>query len=156
MLKNIFLLTLCAFFASLLSAQAIERKKAMGGYRYTQADKKLSLNQLGKILQSDAEAYPVFQSGKSQNGVGAVIGGIGGFLVGWPLGTALGGGTPNWKLAGIGAGLIVVSIPISTGAAKKMNRAVDMYNQKLGTGAVQRAAPELVLGANGVGVTWRF
>ena len=35
----------------------------------------------------------------------------GGFLIGWPLGTALAGGDPNWTLAAIGAGCVAIAIP---------------------------------------------
>jgi hypothetical protein len=37
----------------------------------------------------------------------------GGFMVGYTLGTAIAGGDPNWGVAGIGAGLIVVAVPLS-------------------------------------------
>ncbi len=41
-----------------------------------------------------------------------VLGGIGGALVGWQLGTYIGGGEPNWTLAAVGGGLIAVAIPL--------------------------------------------
>ena len=44
---------------------------------------------------------------------GQLLGGIGGFLVGWTLGTALGGGDPDWTVAGVGAGFIALSIPFA-------------------------------------------
>ena len=36
--------------------------------------------------------------------------------VGHSIGTAIGGGDPEWALAGVGAGLIAVAIPISSSA----------------------------------------
>ena len=52
-------------------------------------------------------------------------------MIGWPIGTAIGGGKPNWVLAGIGAGLIVIDIPLVKSAEKKLKKAVDTYNSGL-------------------------
>lgn len=41
-----------------------------------------------------------------------VLAGIGGALVGWQLGTYVGGGEPEWTLAAVGGGLIAVAIPL--------------------------------------------
>lgn len=60
-----------------------------------------------------------------------ILGYAGGFMIGWPLGTAIGGGEPNWALAGIGAGLVVLSIPLSSSAKKKTIKAIELYNQGL-------------------------
>ncbi len=46
----------------------------------------------------------------------------GGALVGWTLGTAIGGGDPEWYLAGIGAGLIAIAIPLDIIGKKRCER----------------------------------
>lgn len=51
-----------------------------------------------------------------------------GFLIGWPIGTAIGGGDPNWLLAGIGAGILIVAIPVSKAATTNALKAVEIYN----------------------------
>ncbi|WP_373942029.1 hypothetical protein OEG92_01135 [Polaribacter sejongensis] len=44
------------------------------------------------------------------------------------VGTAIGGGEPKWALVGVGAALIVASIPIVKAVNRKTKEAVDLYN----------------------------
>lgn len=53
---------------------------------------------------------------------GNVFAFIGGGLIGWPIGTLIGGGEPEWILAGIGAGCIAIGIPLAIMGAKQCNR----------------------------------
>ena len=86
-----------------------------------------------------------------------IMGGVGGFMVGWPIGTAIGGGEPNWIMAGIGAGLIVVAIPLSQNYNKKAKQAVDTYNIGLMTSSLwDKSELRLSMTGNGVGLTLRF
>lgn len=48
-----------------------------------------------------------------------VLGFAGGALIGWPLGTALGGGDPEWYLAGIGAVLVGGAIALEIVGKRK-------------------------------------
>ncbi|MAU26781.1 MAG: hypothetical protein CMH45_05175, partial [Muricauda sp.] len=89
--------------------------------------------------------------GFSNKTLSSIMGFVGGGLVGWPVGTAIGGGDANWALAGVGAGLIGVSIPISSSANKKTKQAVDVYNSSLGTTTFIEYKPQLKLIANGNG-----
>lgn len=57
-----------------------------------------------------------------------VLGFAGGFLIGWPIGTAVAGGEPQWELPAIGAGLVILAFPFSEQAKKKASIAVDLYN----------------------------
>ena len=93
---------------------------------------------------------------KSNYDIGTVFGFAGGFLVGWPLGTALGGGEPNWTLAGIGAGLIVVSIPFSTSYTKHAKKAVGIYNTGLSQTGLRKIDFNLGLTCNGIGIKMTF
>ncbi len=67
--------------------------------------------QLVKTMEPNEQAYKEIKAAQSTYTLAIIVGGVGGFMVGWPLGTALSGGEPNWIFAGIGAGLIVISIP---------------------------------------------
>jgi hypothetical protein len=71
------------------------------------------------------------QLAKKNYDAGAVFSFVGGFMVGWPCGTALAGGDPEWALAGVGAGLIAISIPFSTAYVKHTKNAVSLYNDGL-------------------------
>lgn len=79
-------------------------------------------------MEIDAEAFKEFKRAKSNYDAGQVLGFIGGFLIGWPLGTALGGGDPQWGLAGGGAALLLASIPLNSGFKKHAQRALTIYN----------------------------
>jgi len=78
-------------------------------------------------------------------------------MVGWPVGTAIGGGDPNWAMAGIGAGLIVVTIPISQKFNKQAKQAVDIYNLGLQeTSFWDKRELRFSMNGNGLGLTLRF
>jgi hypothetical protein len=80
----------------------------------------------------------------------------GGFLIGWPLGTAAAGGKPNWVLAGIGAGLTVVSMTFSGAYSKHARNAVNLYNNGLKKVGRSRSEIEVGLMCNGIGAKIRF
>ncbi|MBK8636390.1 MAG: hypothetical protein IPN72_23720 [Saprospiraceae bacterium] len=52
--------------------------------------------------------------GKFKYNAGKCLGLQVAFMIGYPLGALIRGGEPNWALAGVGAGLVVVSIPIAS------------------------------------------
>ena len=139
------------------SADSISMKKGFGGYFFYQGDKKLKLNQLAYKMKSNDQAFKQIQSAQGTYGLAAVIGGVGGFMVGWPIGTAIGGGDPNWTLAGIGAGLIIVSIPITHSFNKKAKQAIDTYNSGLHTSSFwEESELKFSVAGNAVGLRLSF
>lgn len=89
----IFLLMYLPLFAQSPS-DSITVKKAMGAV-FTQHGKALKVRQLLDITQSNPEAFQEMKKAKSNFDVGYIFSFAGGTLVGWTLGTALGGGDPN-------------------------------------------------------------
>ena len=152
------ILILVLALTSLSFGQKIEMEKVFGGYKFTQNEKQLSFGEVVNALNNNAEAYQLAKSAKSNYVLSQIISGAGGFLIGWPLGTALAGGKPNWTLAGIGAGLVVVSIPITSGANKKIKKAVDIYNAGFGETSMYHFKPQyhLVFNDKGFGIAMRF
>ncbi|MBS4062741.1 MAG: hypothetical protein KG029_20265 [Bacteroidetes bacterium] len=136
-------------------SDTIEIKKTLGTV-FQQQGKNLTPRQLLEITQSNAEAYKAMKTAKSNYDISSVFGFAGGFLVGWPLGTAIGGGKPNWTLAGIGAGLIAVSIPFTVAYTKHAKTAVNLHNNGLRSTGLSNAGLKLGLTSNGVGVTVKF
>ena len=55
----------------------------------------------------------------------------GAMLIGIPAGMALAGNDFNWTLAGIGSGLVVVSIPLHSLFKKKSKLALKIYEDEL-------------------------
>ena len=133
----------------------IEVKNGLGVV-FKQNGKNLSPRQLLKITESNAEAFKEMQIAKSNSSVSNVFGIPGGFLVGWTLGTAIGGGKANWAVAGIGAGLIVISIPFSTAYSRHAKNAVRIYNGGLKQTAMNKVDYSLGLTSYGIGLKMKF
>jgi hypothetical protein len=139
------------------ASDSISMKKVFGGYQFYQGEQRLNMNQLVNTMKSNDQAYQQIKSAQSTYTLATIIGGVGGFMVGWPIGTALGGGEPNWTMAGIGAGLIVVSIPITQSFNKKAKQAVETYNGGLQTSSFwDKNELKLSLTGNGIGLTLNF
>lgn len=136
---------------------SITMNKVSGGYQFFQGGNRLSLNQLVNAMQPNAEAHKMIKSAKNTSTWASVVGGIGGFMIGWPLGTSLGGGKPNWAMAGVGAGLVVVSIPISQKFNKQAKKAVETYNGGTLTSSFwNKNELKLCMTANGFGLALEF
>ncbi len=157
-MKHKILSLIILVFATLtVTGQQIETKKVFGGHQFLQNGKSLKFSEMESMMKSNTEAYQLIKSAKTNNGMAMVLGGVGGALIGWPLGTAMGGGEPNWTLAGIGAGLVVVSIPISSKANKKALKAVAIYNANLNaTSSYFKPEFNLSLSSTGVGLVMSF
>ena len=154
------ILTLLVVIASLTysHAQKIDIEKVFGGYKYTQNDELMSIGDLASVLESNNKAFQLIKKGRTNRSFASVLGFAGGALIGWPLGTSVGGGDANWTLAGIGAGLIIVGIPISSRANKKIHQAVDIYNTSLNATTQNNFKPEFKIIANnkGLGLSMSF
>ncbi|MDG1145265.1 MAG: hypothetical protein P8N54_02130 [Flavobacteriales bacterium] len=140
------------------NAQQIEMKKVFGGYKYTQNGTQMQMKDLVKIMESNKQSYDFIKKAQSNNTMALFFGCAGGYLVGWPIGTAMGGGEPNWTLAGIGAGLIAISIPFSSGANKNTKQAMELYNSSLNLTSFYEFKPEFkfLANANGIGLSMNF
>lgn len=154
----IFLLTVSLSFAfSQTQTDSISVKKVFGGYQFYQGEKRLNVKQLVNTMKPNEEAYSQMKSAQSSYTTASVISFAGGFMIGWQLGAAIGGGDPNWAMAGIGAGLFVVSIPISQKYNKQAKQAVDTYNLGLQTTSFwDKSELRLSMTGNGLGLTLRF
>ena len=102
--------------------------KNFWGTRFSQDGRFMRPGQVLHIMSTNEEAYAVFKKAKTNYDVSMVLGYVGGFLVGWPIGTALGGGDPQWGMAIAGGGLILLSIPLTSAFNKHAERAVSIYN----------------------------
>jgi len=148
MKKTLLTLILTFSMIAVCNAQKIETKKVFGGYQYTLNGKKMSMRDLVEVMNSNSEALRYIQKAKSNNIMASILGGAGGALIGFPIGTAIGGGDPNWTLAGIGAGLIAIGIPVSSSANKNTQKAIDLYNSSSSTSF----HPEFKIIGNGDGI----
>ena len=158
MKKNLILttlLTVCFTFSYGQHTDSISLIKVFGGYQIYQGPHKLTMNQLANTLKPNDEAYQIISKAKSNNTLAMIFGLPGSFLVGYTLGGLLVGGEPNWVLAGIGAGMLVISIPLISESNSKLRQAVSIYNDDRRASAF-RNKKELMLGMNEHGIGLRF
>ncbi|WP_445735079.1 hypothetical protein [Mariniflexile sp.] len=158
MKKTALTLTLAFATITLCIAQQIEIKKVFGGYKYSQDGENLRMGKLVKIMKSNPQAFELIKKAQSNNTIAYIIGLTGGGLIGWQTGTNSAGGNANWTLAGVGAGLIAVGIPISLGVDKKKKQAVELYNSSLNSTTYNEFKPEfkIITNGKGIGLTMTF
>jgi hypothetical protein len=160
-MKTVSILAIFLIFGNFSFGQTgtdtIRIKKTFGGYRFYISTSKLNMEELKIVLESNTLAYQQLKSAQSANTVASIIGGIGGVLVGITIGTAIAGKDANWALAGIGAGFIAVSLPISLKAIKHAKKAVSIYNSGLGSGSFwNRNELRLSIAGNKIGLSLQF
>ncbi|WP_111310072.1 hypothetical protein [Confluentibacter sediminis] len=102
-----------------------EVKKVFGGYKYSQNGENLRMGELVKIMEPNPQAFELIKKAQSNNTITYILVITSGGLIGWQTGTNSAGGDANWTLAGIGAGLIAIGIPISLSVDKKKKQAVE-------------------------------
>ena len=133
-MKQIILTSALLFIFICLNGQyqsdSIVIKKAFST-RFEKNGRNLTPGQLLDITKSNQDALIEMKKAKNNHDVGYVFGFAGGFLIGWPIGTSIGGGDPNWTLAAVGAGLAFISIPFTVSYIKHVKNAVHIYNKGL-------------------------
>ncbi len=134
-LKHFLLAAILFLYANKMFAQydnTIEARKQFGTYQFYADGQKLKLKEVANKLSTNAEAYKLFQSAKSNYVTGSVLGGVGGFLIGYGLGGYFFNKNQNTKfpgvLIGIGAGLALLTIPMNSAYNMQAKKAVDLYN----------------------------
>jgi hypothetical protein len=150
-------LILCVSIFSQDQNDTIQTTKVFGGYKFEKNGQVLTLQNMLDLMKDNPDAYSYLEKAKASAGFANVLGFAGGFMIGWPLGTAIGGGNPNWTLAVVGCGLIIVTIPISRSANKNTIIAVDKFNKsRKGLTYNNQYDIRLGLSQNGLGFKIRF
>jgi len=155
LLGLVIILVSCISISAQGSVKPIEVKKVFGGHYFEQEGKRLTQSQVLNLMESNKEAYTLMKKSKSANTWALILGGAGGALIGFPLGTAIAGGDAQWELAAVGAGLVIGAIPLASSAKKKAVQAVDLYNGGLTTGTYQ-FQPEFNLDLKGTLVSLKM
>lgn len=158
-MKNIIIIVLIAISGSLFSQtvqDSIEIRKGWGNsFRYQ--GKLLVPKKLREIVSVNPESVKEINRAQTNMVMGSILGGVGGALVGYPVGTAIGGGKANWTLAAAGAFAILVSIPFSVAANSHTTKAVRIYNDGVRqTTQVNKLNFELGYTPDGIGVRMKF
>lgn len=159
-MRIILLATFIVAFSSASFAQTnnevLTMKNGFFGWEFRKNEQRLKMGEVADLLKNNPEASERFASARSNNTVATILGGVGGFLLGYTLGSSAGGGKANWSVGGAGGGLVVAGLVLSVKANNQARRAVTLYNEGLKTGFLRQ--PELKLGIteNGAGLVLNF
>ena len=134
----------------------IQYQKTGIGYKFTKNNEALTMDNLSNIMQNNPTSMEYYKKAKSTTGIITVLSYAGGFLIGYPIGAMLGGGQPNWTMAAIGGGLIVVAIPIASSADKNLLKAVQAYNLGTATSHIEKYELKIGVNQNGLALAIRF
>jgi outer membrane lipoprotein SlyB len=99
--------------------------------RFIQHGLVLKPKQMLEMMSYNEDAFKQMKVAKGSADAANVLGFIGGALIGYPLGTLVGGGKPNWGLAAAGAGVLVVAIPFVSSYNRHAHAAVRIYNEDI-------------------------
>ena len=136
-------------------SDSIQVKKRLGPV-FQQNGRTLTPNQLLTVTKSNPDAFAEMKVANN-NYVASLFFQIpGGFLIGYPIGTSLGGGDPNWTMAAIGAGLVIFAIPLISAYNKHATNAVNIYNKGLRSSLTPTSSLNLRVTSNGVGLRISF
>jgi len=91
---------------------------------------KLKPGKVREVMSGNREALKVYNSGKVFGIAGYVFYNIGGYLVGWDLGTRLGGGKGNGTLLAVGAAGFGLGLGFAFIGDAKVKKSVMLYNSK--------------------------
>jgi hypothetical protein len=116
----------------------------------------LRTNELVALLKTNDQSYKKFKSGYFPGSVASILEYVGGGLIGYPIGTAIAGGEPDWTMAAVGGGLIVFSLPIFYIAAKNQREAVNIYNMGVNKTSFRNKELHIGLTNNGLSIRLRF
>lgn len=138
------------------TVQEISYDKIFGGYKYSQNGMPISIKQMSGIMNDNPEASAYITKAKTNYGAAMVFNYAGGFLIGWPIGTAIGGGDPEWGMAAIGGGLVLLGIPFIKAANTNTIKAIDIYNANNGSMTARTYSLSFGLNSGGVGISLKF
>jgi hypothetical protein len=128
-----FSLSAHAFFpVNMKDSVAVDIDRGIMGTKYRQNGKLLKLGSVYGTVGEYSEAESDVAASKRWFYPGLVAGGVGGFLIGFPIGSSLGGGEFNAPMFYSGLGVLAVALVLSKVADNHLVKAVEKYNGVLG------------------------
>ena len=163
-----FLAACCLFFTCLASVgaygQSLQKQDSITAsrrglnYIFSQNGNTLTHKELTVVTRNCTAAKEEISKAKNLEMLGVCLGGAGGGLIGFQLGSALSGQKMSPVALGAGVCLAGLSMYISTKADKRRMRAVEEYNRSLRRAAQQSFNPQFYMSftGTGVGLTMKF
>lgn len=125
----LFVLFLVSYNANAQYEEKLRLQSTFFSNKFFKGDTLISVNQVLYEMSPNETAYNLMKSAKRDFVFGQIVGATAGVLIGWPIGTAVAGGEPNWTLAAVGVGVLAISIPISLNFRKKAHAAITEHNR---------------------------
>ncbi len=158
-----FIIYILGFFIMLNSqttqaqnADTLYLKSTFWGNKFYKGDTIYSINGVLEELAANEQPYNLMLKAKKDNTFAQIFGAAGGLLAGWTVGVILSGGEPKWYVAGIGAGLAIISIPLSINFKKKANQALQQHNSLITGSNKWNYKPVYHFGLSGNGLQLRI
>ncbi|WPR70960.1 hypothetical protein SLW70_13615 [Flavobacterium sp. NG2] len=153
-MKNLITL-LCLLLSLVTFSQKIEKEKG----RFFIEGKQISSREARELIASNTEALALFNTAKNKEALGGFFMGLGSALV--VLDVVIGAFSDvQYPTAATYGGLacLAVSIPVIVGKRKKMNHAIELYNEGLQNSGINHSELELNVVGNqlGYGLQLRF
>ena len=128
-MKGILIIFLIIFTIQLFSQEEdkIEIVKKPLGTVFQLNGKNLSVKEITEITSSNAISQEEMRIAKKNHNVMSFFSMVGGALIGFPIGTMIGGGEPKWELAAVGAGFVIIGIPFQIGYSKHTKKAINEF-----------------------------
>jgi hypothetical protein len=119
-------------------------------------DEVLARDELVYLLLDNNKAYKHFKKSQSNAFVANTFALVGGALIGWPIGNAVGGGSPKWEMAIAGAGFIALGIPFASLSKKHRFKAIQLYNDGIKLDEEKDITLKFGIYNDGLGVCLKF
>lgn len=104
---------------------------AMSGLKFYKDGRRISLDNIASMVVKDPVTFHFIQKAKTNNVFTYLFTFAGGFIIGWEIGSSLGGRTVNWGTIGAGVGCIGLSIPFAIGAKNNAKNGIDRFNASI-------------------------
>jgi hypothetical protein len=133
---------------------SIQLVKVSSSFRYEQSRRILELQDMEFIMNENKDATTYLRKAKALNLFTGVLSGLGGAMIGYPIGHGIINGDFNMVMIAVGCGLVIVSIPIAIASRNKLKLAIDTYNSNYKpTGSVNKIDVQFAFTQSGIGLT---
>lgn len=148
-----------------LSAQStainIQVKEAFPRYSYKYGELYIDIEEVATILKKDEQAYELVRPAKRNAAVGTGLMYVGVAMIIVPLGEIIKAGSSfqyYGAFAGIGAGLVGISLPFLNKSNKQARQAIELYNSGLSSNKGNEYKPQIYFGStrSGTGLSLQF
>mgnify|MGYP003110245821 CR=1 FL=1 len=151
------LTTLVLFFSLVTVVQAQDKPRLeLEKGKIFRPQGTLTLKEAMNMMEGYPEAYNYMKKARTNSTISAIFGGIGGYLIGYPIGQSIAGGDANWGLAGIGAGVFLIAIPFNSAYKKNATIATELYNEANHKALSQNVQFEIGILESGLGLRVSF